>query len=299
MIHDMVARLEKEATDELNQKQWCDTEMATATSNRNEAQANVEDLNAKKEENLAAIEQLKEDIQTLTDEIADLTQALNEATILREQEKENNNKTVTDATAGYAAVTNAINFLNSFYNPTAPQQNPVHQGFLQAPGYQVFKAANEDASGLTVADRAPDTFSGDYGGKGQESASIIGLLEVIQSDFDRTITTTTTAESTAAGEFRTYQRDTNRDIRQKTNLKGRKERTQSNTEADVVQNDEDLGTQSEMLQNALDQLEKLQPVCVDTGMEWKERAARRKQEVESLKEALKILQDTDFGFLQH
>lgn len=36
--------------------------------------------------------------------------------------------------------------------------------------------------------------------------------------------------------------------------------------------------------------------AVAAGMSWEERTARREQEVEALKEALKILQNTDFGF---
>jgi len=56
--------------------------------------------------------------------------------------------------------------------------------------------------------------------------------------------------------------------------------------------------QKEDLDNALDELLKLKPVCVDSGMSWEERTARREQEVESLKNALKILQETDFGFMQ-
>ena len=36
-------------------------------------------------------------------------------------------------------------------------------------------------------------------------------------------------------------------------------------------------------------------MCVETGASWEERTARREQEIEALKEALKILQETDFG----
>ena len=47
-------------------------------------------------------------------------------------------------------------------------------------------------------------------------------------------------------------------------------------------------------QAALDELDKLKPVCVDSGMTWEERTARREQEISSLKEALRILGETDF-----
>ena len=53
-----------------------------------------------------------------------------------------------------------------------------------------------------------------------------------------------------------------------------------------------MKTENENLQNALDELEKLKPVCVDSGMTWEERTARREQEISSLKEALRILGET-------
>ena len=37
-------------------------------------------------------------------------------------------------------------------------------------------------------------------------------------------------------------------------------------------------------------------VCVESGATHAERTARREQEIEALKEALKILEETDFGF---
>ena len=59
-----------------------------------------------------------------------------------------------------------------------------------------------------------------------------------------------------------------------------------------------LSTKAETtnLNNELEELEKLKPVCVESGATHAERTARREQEIEALKEALKILEETDFGF---
>merc|ERR1719353_287833 len=84
----------------------------------------------------------------------------------------------------------------------------------------------------------------------------------------------------------------------KNTLKDTKDGEKTDAGLAITQAEADLKTENENLQNALDELEKLKPVCVDSGMSWEERTARREQEIESLKEALKILQETDFGFLQ-
>ena len=58
---------------------------------------------------------------------------------------------------------------------------------------------------------------------------------------------------------------------------------------------EDLeGTQKE-LDAALAYFDKLKPSCVDSGVSYEDRVARRKEEIESLQEALKILNGEDMA----
>lgn len=80
--------------------------------------------------------------------------------------------TVETAKEGQAAVELALSILKQFYE----------NAFIQT-GYT---PPNADREGLTVADRAPDTFSGTYHGNQDASKGIIGLLDVILSDFERT-----------------------------------------------------------------------------------------------------------------
>merc|ERR1719191_1736730 len=106
MINDLVERLEAEADAEADQKTWCDTNMKETTASRDEAQQEIESLNALKTEKSSLVDNLSQ-------QIADLQKALNEATELREKESAQNERTVADATAGKAAVDNAIDVLNS------------------------------------------------------------------------------------------------------------------------------------------------------------------------------------------
>merc|ERR1719160_433417 len=292
MIQDLVSRLEAEAEAEADQKSWCDENMKETTEERDTAQRKIEDLNALHTEKNALVDSLTEDIMKLSQQIADLQKALNEATELREKESAENQLTVEDATAGKAAVENAIDVLNSFYNPGAAllQQAPA------AEGHERFSAENAGSDGKTVDDMAPDAggVSGEYGGKTDASKSIITLLEQIQEDFASSITATEAAESAAQGEYDTFKSDTETDISDKGALKETAETDKTNAELDITQAEADLKAQKELLQAALDELEKLKPVCVDSGMSWEERSARRDQEIEALKEALKILQNTDF-----
>merc|ERR1719262_754419 len=132
MIQDLVTRLEDEASSEASQKEWCDENMAETNSERNAAQTEIESLTALHTEKTALSAQLTEQINTLSQEIADLQKALNEATELREENKAENQKTVADAEAGKAAVDNAIEILNGFYNPGSfvqLKQAPAAEGY--------------------------------------------------------------------------------------------------------------------------------------------------------------------------
>merc|ERR1719331_1417051 len=211
MISDLVDRLEAEAEAEASQKSWCDENMAETTAERDDAQREIEGLNALLTEKAALVDSLTEEINELAQQIADLQKALNEATELREKEHAQNEATVADATAGKASIDQAIEVLNGFYNPALLQQAPA------AEGYERFSAANAGSDGKTVDDMAPDAggVSGEYGGKTDASKSIITLLEQIQEDFASSITATEAAESEAQGEYDTFKSDTETDISDK------------------------------------------------------------------------------------
>merc|ERR1719156_458303 len=100
MIKDMISKLEADAAAEGDQKAWCDTEMEKATSSRDENIGNIEGDLAAKTKAESNIAKLKEEIQTLMEEMAELNKSLNEATQLRKKEKADNMKALADATGG-------------------------------------------------------------------------------------------------------------------------------------------------------------------------------------------------------
>merc|ERR550537_1046552 len=251
--------------------------MGKAISARDESIGKVEEATANIDEAESLIAKLTAEIDELANQIADLRKALFEATELRKKEKAENEKTLEDAEAGLEAVKNAIEVLKKFYDNAF-----VQTGFVPA---------GADRSGKTVSDLAPDTFSGEYSGNQEQAKGIFGLLEVIQSDFERTIETTEAEEAEAQEAFEQFEKDTKDDIDEKSKTKKDKEEEKESTEADLVEFKNDLKKAEQDLSDAKAELDKLKPLCVDTGMSWKERRARQKQEIEALKEALAILED--------
>merc|ERR1740123_2187356 len=115
------------------------------------------------------------------------------------------------------------------------------------------------------------------------------MLEVIESDFARLDVETSASEIQAAAAFKKYVNSTKEDKAvaeaEVDHKQGKLERTRqvlSSTKNDLDQ------TQAE-LDAAEKYFEKLKPSCVDSGISWTERIKRREEEMQSLKEAYKIL----------
>jgi len=275
LIKDIIAKLKAQAAAEADQKSFCDKEMAKALSNRDGEKLKMEESGAKIAKQTAEKKGLKKDVAEISEEIASLAKALNEAAELRSEEKKENAQTLEESKAGKEAVEQAMKVLKEFY-----------EGFLQ------YKPPKSDREGKTVEDRAPETsFSGDYKGKQDASKGVMGLLEVILSDFERTIEKVDEEEKDAEEKFDEFQKEMDESTEKKEKEKkeketGIKEATTAITEA------KDKNVAAEGLhESALDELTKLQAMCVDGEESHEERAKKREEEIEALKEALKILEE--------
>merc|ERR1719359_402412 len=165
--------------------------MEKATDKRDESIGKMEGDMASISKTSALIDQLTREIAKLEVEIADLYKALNEATDLRKAEKATNEKTIADATAGLNAVKAAIKVLEDFYS-----------SLIQTSAKTSYKPPKGDADGNTVGDLAPDTgFSSDedYEGNQDAASGILGLMAVIESDFEGTVKATKDAASGILG----------------------------------------------------------------------------------------------------
>jgi len=278
IIKDLVEKLENDAEAEATQKGFCDTNMAAAITDRDTGNAQIEEAMATISKITAEKEELTQEIQDLKKAIAENLKALNEATELRNSEKADNEATIETAEEGKTAVELAINILKEFYD----------NAFIQTGKYV---PPNADRSGKTVADRAPEVFSGDYHGSQGASKGILGLLDVILSDFERTVDTTEDTEDTAQSSFETFESDTKTDNADKEDEIETKEGRISDIDDELVETEEDKDDATTLKDNALTELKKLKPMCVEGEETYAQRVAKREKEIEALKDAQQMLDD--------
>merc|ERR1719420_750279 len=260
MIKDMITKLVEEANEEAEHKGFCDQELGANKATRDSKSEESELLKAKTEELSADIAKLAQQITELSEAVVAIDAAVTKATKDRTEEKGRNTQTIADAKAGKEAVGKALKVLKDFYD----------------------KAAT--ATMLTQIEA-----SGKAPYKGMGGGGVLGMLEVCQSDFSRLESETTSAEDAAAKEYDEFMADSTSDKDTKEKDIKDKKATQQSKEYELSGAKKDLSGVQDELDAAMAYYEKLKPSCVDAGESYEERVARRKEEIESLKEALKIL----------
>jgi hypothetical protein len=254
MIRDMITKLTEEANDEAEHKGFCDAELA---SNKQTRDSKTEESDTLK----ATIDQLSADIAKLADQIAELSAgitaidtAVAKATSIRFEEKEKNTATIADAKAASLATEQATSVLKAFY-----------------------AQASTATAGYT----------------GQDNTGVLSMLEVIQSDFVRLASETSASEEEGAQSFAQFSADSAADKEAKTTDMKSKDTLKTSKESALATAKHDLKGTTEELEAAVAYYEKLKPSCITQGESYAERVARREEEIESLKEAMKILSGED------
>merc|ERR1712050_210367 len=270
MIKDLIVRLMAEANEEAEHKGWCDAELATNEQTRKEKTEAVEVLHAEIDQLEASIAKLTEEISDLTTAVAELNAAMAKATKLRAEEKAKNKETIKDAGDAQTAVAQALTVLKEFY------------------------AKAGEATAL-IQQTPPAIFDSPYQGMQSENGGVIGMLEVIESEFARLEADTSAAEATAQKSYDTSMTDSKTDVAAKsTDIEHKTAKKQDQNQALTTKRSDLEGTQKE-LDAALAYFDKLKPSRVDAGVSYDARVARRKEEIESLQEALKLLNGEDLA----
>jgi len=250
LITDLIARLEKEAAADAAEKAFCDKEMGETRAKKADKEAEIEKLTTKLDQAKARSAQLKEEVATLQKELAELAKLQAEMDALRAKEKELYEKNRPEMEAGLNGVKLALKILREYY-------------------------AKEDKSHEAAEG---------YGG------SIIGLLEVVESDFSKLLAEMIATEEAAAAEHEKQSKEN--EVAKATKEQDVKYKTQEFTALDktIAELESDIAGVQEELDAVLEYLEKLKERCIAKPETYEYRKQRREAEIAGLREALSILE---------
>merc|ERR1719456_1822535 len=257
LIEGMIDRLEKEAAEEADAKAFCDTETEKSRAKQADLSAKLDMHTVRIEKATANIDELKEAMAALQEQMAAMDQAEAEATALRQKEKEEYLKASSDYKMSADAVANAIQVLQQYYSQGS---------FAQVSQAPEFGSAKSDIS-----------------------TQILSMLEVAESDFTRLLAESEAGEKQAQTAYDTLKQDNAVARAANTEEVKGKENEVKRVEMSLVNYKEDHASTSKELDAVLAYLDKLKPQCETKVMSYAERKARREEEINGLKEALEIL----------
>merc|ERR1719163_157010 len=263
MIQEMIEKLVEEAGKEAEHKAFCDKEMGETKAKRDAKQDDVDDLTTKIDQASAKIAKLKQGIQTLQQELGQIAAAQKEATELRQQEADAWAAAKADYESGLEGVGMALQVLRDYY---AEQDDSLLQ------------------TRATVKSAKHEKSSGAAGG-------IIGMLEVVESDFSKLLAEGSADEEQAQKAYDEMTQENKVTAATKETEVKYKTKDKKETENLLVELKTDLGSSEEELKAITDYWEKLQPMCAAKPEPYEERKKRREAEIAGLKDALLILEE--------
>jgi len=146
-------------------------------------------------------------------------------------------------------------------------------------------------------DDPPEIFDEPYQGQQAASGGVLAMLDVIKSDFARLEQDTKSAEVAGQSAYDEFMSDSAIDKAGKEKSMEHKEQDMHEASMTLSETKSALESAEQQLNAAVEYYDKLKPSCLDTGMSYEERVTRRREEIEALKEALRILEGEDVAAL--
>lgn len=261
LIEQMINKLKDEMTAEEEHHGFCTREMNKNEKDRTRFTTESNKLNATIEGLSAEIATQKEKIGELSERNQDMADRLSEAQELRAAEKKENTAQIEEAKVGATAVGEALKVLRDFY-------------------------AQSGASLI----QQPEIFSGTDVKQGGASTGVLGMLEVIESDFLRVVQELTQEEDESDTELSKFKADTEDAIAVATAETEHLTRKSTKGTKNMGEMNQDLTSTTEQLNSAETQFEELKPQCMPKPMSYEERKAARAREIDALKEAIEMLE---------
>jgi len=271
LISDLISKLEAQAGAEAEEKAYCDEQLAKTEAKKADLEGDMSKLTAKLDQAAARSASLKASVKQLQDELATLAKEQAEMDKIRQEEHAAFVEAKADLEAGLEGVRRALGVLRDYYGGAGAGAAMLQEGDSAAQGQPAMPAAHSKAAGA--------------------GSSIIGILEVVEADFAKSLATEETGEDGAQAE---YEKTTHANSLTKT----RKDQDVTyqtkefrGLDKQISELTSDRETMDNELSAVLEYYAKIKERCIAKPETYEARKARREAEIKGLKEALSILQD--------
>lgn len=279
LVTDMITKLEREAEDEATEKAYCDEEMAKTEAKKSELDDDLAKLTTKIDQAAAKSVALKGEVKESQAELASLAKEQAELDQIRSEQHADYVAAKKNLEDGLSGVQKALVTLREYYGNS-------DASFVQADP-QSFDAFMQQP--------APPQKHEKSTGAGQ---SIIGILEVIESDFSKNLAKEETQESDSQTQYdETTQENKVAKAMKEQDIKYQTQEFKA-LDKEITEATSDKDTASDEHAAVMEYYTKIKERCVAKPESYEERTKRRTAEINGLKEALSILNE-ETAFVQH
>jgi chromosome segregation ATPase len=269
LISQLIARLESEASADATEKQYCDEQMAKTEAKKSELDDDIAKLTSKIDTNTAKSAELKAEVKELHAAVAKLMKEQADMDNLRQEQHQDFVQAKADLELGLSGVRQALGVLRDYYGSAA--------AMIQQP-----------------EPPKPDTFDKAQGA----GDSIVGILEVVESDFAKNLVQEETAEADAQSAYDTQSQANAIEKTEKDQSIKYKSQEAASRDKAVSELSSDRATANAEYDAVMEYYGKLKERCIAKPETYEERKRRREAEIAGLKQALDILENETATFLQ-
>jgi len=261
LITELINRLQEEASSEASHKAYCDEETSKASEKKGDLEAEIAKHSAKLEAAVARSTILDGEISALQSELGALSRRQLQLDTMRADERKIFATAKADLEQGISGVQKALNTLRNYYGTS----------FVQQPA-------------------APEV----HQSSGGAGTSIIGILEVVESDFSKNLAELSLAEDEAEAGYQKITQENKVNKASKEQDVKYKAQESANLKKSAGELTSDGDSASAELSAVVEYLAKLGDMCVPKAETYEEKVRRRTAEITGLKEALSILSESAF-----
>jgi hypothetical protein len=266
LIQDMIMKLENEAQSEATEKAYCDEELAKTEAKKQELDAEIDALSTKIDQASAQSAALKKQVAELQAELASLSAEQQSRETWRQDENAAYRIAKADLELGLGGVRKALNLLREYYGGAALVQQPAQP------------EQHEKSSGA--------------------GNSIIGILEVCESDFADNLSKVETEEADAVNTYEASTQENKILTAEKSQDVKYKTAEFTTLDKSISEHSSDRVTAQTELSAVMEYYGNLKGRCIAKPETYEERSGRRNAEITGLKEALSILEN-EAALVQH
>jgi chromosome segregation ATPase len=266
LISNMIAKLEAEASADATEKAYCDEQIAKTQAKKDDLDSDIAKLTSKIDQAAAKSAGLKSDVKELQGQLAALAKEQAEMDQIRQESHADYVQAKADLELGLSGVRKALGVLRDYYGSAA--------AMLQQPA-------------------KPEHFEKATGA----ADSIVGILEVVESDFATNLAKEESQEDSASSTYeKTTQSNKIRTAEMEQDVKYKSQEAKS-LDKSVSELSSDRSSANTELDAVMEYYGQIKARCIAKPETYEARKQRRQAEIAGLKQALDILEN-ETAFVQ-